>query len=298
MPSLRAKMLNWYIKRNFKRNSESDYKPSEFRRSMEQGARPRIPQSVTIEPNHKIALGEWNIPPNPKADRVILFLHGGGYVFGSPKTHRSLTARLAYEARCKVFSLDYRLAPEYQCPIAIEDALTCYLWLLDAGYAPEQIALCGDSAGAGLCLALFQNLFQKGHPTPASITMYSPYVDLTLSGASIDDNAKSEVMFTRNAFERAVADYSGKIDPSDSRVSPLWGNMTGLPPVQIFASRSEALLDDAIRLDQRISDAGAHSKLILEDGLVHAWPAFAGYLPEANRTISQTARFMKEHWPS
>jgi acetyl esterase/lipase len=213
---------------------------------------------------------------------------------GSPRTHRSVTFSLARSSGCDVFSLDYRLAPEHPCPAALDDAKAAYRWLCDQGVSPRHIAVAGDSAGAGLAVALLHALRSDGDPPPAAAVCYCPFVDLTLGGRSVESNADSEVMFDASAYRRAARAYAGDLPRDDLRVSPLFGDMSDLPPLLIFASTSELLLDDARRLASAVRRDGGIAELRLQRGLAHAWPVFP-ILPEARAAVRATTQFLRVH---
>jgi len=292
MPSIRARFVNWYVERTLKPLLASDIAPPDLRRVIESRGLPLHPKTVAREPVAAPVKGEWQRPPEADADSVIYYLHGGGYVFGSPETHKSLTLSLALEARRNVFALDYRLAPENPCPAAIEDALAGYDWLIAQGYAPRKIAVGGDSAGGGLTLALLQALRARGAETPGAAFLYSPWTDLTLAGASIVSNASEDAMFTPGAIQRGAPMYAGDLPLDDPRVSPLFGSFAGLPPLLVFVSKHEMLYDDSVRLVETARAAGVNVTFHAEPGLVHVWPLFNPLMPEAARDIRKTADFI------
>ncbi len=293
-PSVRARLLNWYLRRTLKRSSETPHDPRRVRLRMEQRPIPHDKAGIDVEPARGEVRGEWQRPSGGEGRHMLLYLHGGGYVFGSPRTHRSLTVPLARASEFDLFSLDYRLAPEHPCPAALDDALRAYRWLVASGGEVTRLAVAGDSAGAGLAIALVQALRDAGDPLPACVVCYCPFVDLSLCSASVHVNAKSEAMFAVDAYRRAASAYAGDLPFTDSRVSPLNGDMTDLPPLQIFASTTEVLLDDAKHLASAAVRAGVETELILKRGLVHAWPVFP-ILPETKATLRATTTFLRKH---
>ncbi|MEL7240125.1 MAG: alpha/beta hydrolase, partial [Planctomycetota bacterium] len=249
MPSIRARLVNQYVRSTLKRLPLHEIEPVKLRRIIERKPIPgTAPRGVDREVVSVPVKGEWHRPAGRSVKRVILYFHGGGYVFGSPTTHRTLTYPLALTADAEVFSLDYRLAPEHPCPAAIEDALAAYQWLRVIGRAPEDIVFAGDSAGGGLALAAMQALVAAGEPLPACAVLYSPYTDLTAEAASLDANAESDDMFQRASFSMGPNYYAANMARNDPRASPLFGDMRGLPPLLVFASTSEMLYDDSARL--------------------------------------------------
>lgn len=297
MTSLRAKLVNLYFRLSFKNKPLHDMEPQTVRKMVEKSPDGPLPKGVTITPENGPIKGEWHEPDalaqDVNRDRVILYCHGGGYVFGSPKTHMAATHGLALHAQCRVFSLDYRLAPENPCPAAIEDAVAAYLWLLEQGVEAKNIAIGGDSAGAGLTLATLQALRDAGHALPACAVLYSPYADLAFTGASIFNNKHSDAMFNMHSMLNSGKFYVGDLSPTDPRCSPLYGDMSGLPPLAVFASREEMLFDDAVRIVEKAKAQGVDVTFLTEETLIHAWPIFYAFMPEAKQAIQYSAAFIK-----
>lgn len=292
MPSLRARLVNRYIRSTFKPLTLPDLDAVTLRRRVERTVVPAWPKFVSIESVRTPVVGEWQRPASAQDGRAIYYLHGGGYVFGSPRTHRALTMRLAAAASAPLFSLDYRMAPEHPCPAAIDDAYAGWRFLVSSGFRPEMIFIGGDSAGGGLALALMQRLRALREPQPGGAFLYSPWTDLAARGAAIVENARSDAMFSEDTIRRGGAKYAGSLALDDPRVSPLYGEFDGLAPLRVFASRSEILRDDSTRLAEKARAAGVDVELTLEDGLVHVWPIFAPLMPESRRTIHETAAFI------
>jgi monoterpene epsilon-lactone hydrolase len=221
---------------------------------------------------------------------VVMYLHGGGYLFGSPKTHRQVLIAMAKAFQAPVYGLDYRLAPEHPFPAAVEDAAKAYQWLL-ARHPEADIVLAGDSAGAGLAIATAVGIRDAGSKLPKAIVAFSPYSDLAVTGASIEANAKSCAMFTPRSIREAAALYLARADARDPRASPLYADLAGLPPMLLFASRHEILRDDTLRLAERASAAGVKVELIVRDRLPHVWPVFVTLLPEARDAFATVSAF-------
>lgn len=229
------------------------------------------------------------------AEVIVLYLHGGGYLFGSPKTHRQVMIAMAKAFRSPCYGLDYRLAPEHPFPAALDDATAAYRWLLTR-HPQAQIVLAGDSAGAGLAIATAVAVRDAGLELPKAIVGFSPYSDLAVTGESVEANAKSCAMFTPRGIREAAAIYLDGANARDPRASPLYADLTGLPPMLLFASRHEILRDDTLRLVERATVAGVKVELIVRDRLPHVWPVFIGLLPEASdafATVSAFARRME-----
>ncbi len=235
---------------------------------------------------------EWVTPDEVTHPGTILFFHGGGYAVCSPRTHRTLTFALAKRTGCRVFSATYRQMPEHVCPAALEDAEAIYDWLQDQGEAPDQITLSGDSSGGGLCLALTQSLIAKGQQSPAKMVLFSPFTDMSGSGASVEENAQTEPMFTRRVYDLVRRIYPRDLTPDDPRHSPLFGSTTGFPPTLIFNSTIEMVRDDGLRMAAKIEQTGGQATALLYPGQIHVWPAFLPILPEANRAMDQAAGFI------
>jgi acetyl esterase/lipase len=189
-----------------------------------------------------------------------------------------------------VYGLDYRLAPEHPFPAAFEDALLAYRWLLEQ-HPNSDIVLAGDSAGAGLAIATALAVRDNHLSAPKAIVGFSPYSDLAVTGASVEANAKSCAMFTPRGVREAAALYLAGADARDPRASPLYGDLSGLPPMLLFASRHEILRDDTLRLAERASAAGVDVELIVRDRLPHVWPVFVTLLPEARDAFAAVKSF-------
>ena len=233
--------------------------------------------------------------PEPDDAGCIFYLHGGGYFAGSPRSHRHLTARLALTTRTRLFSLDYRLAPEHKFPAAVEDAVTAYCWLLDRGEDPARIVIGGDSAGGGLALAALLWIRDAGLPLPAGAFLFSPWTDLAATGDSLVANDESDQMFCGRDVGRFSKVYYGEASPLDPLVSPLYASFHSLPPLRIYASSAEVLLDDSVRLAERAIFDGVPVDLRIWPGLLHAWPVLVRFgIPESMRVVEEVAGFIRE----
>lgn len=293
MPSLRARLVNRYVRRKLKPLPLPDIDANDLRARMEAGAIAILPKNVSIEKVSSPVRGEWQRPANPTPHRTILYLHGGGYFFGSPRLMRPISCRLADLAKAPLFSLDYRLGPEHKCPAATEDAVAAFKWLVGQGVPPNEIYVGGDSAGGGLALAMMQALQESGTALPGGAFLFSPWTDLAARGASIIENDEKCAMFTADTIRRGGVHYAGDMPLDDPRVSPLYGRFEGLPRLFICASTDEVLRDDAVRAAEKARAAGVPVELQIENGLVHVWPIFAPLMPEAMRTLKAVAEFMR-----
>jgi monoterpene epsilon-lactone hydrolase len=238
--------------------------------------------------------GEWIVPDSASENEsVVYYLHGGGYISGSAKTNRPVTIPLARRLKRKVFSLDYRLAPEHHFPAGLDDAVTGYRWLLSNGINPENISVAGDSAGGGMTLALAMRLRNGGEPLPACLVCLSPWTDMTGSGDSITANSERDSMFVAEDIGRYASAYLGTGSRRhDPLASPLLGDFGGLPPLYLEVGENEVLLDDARRVHEKALAAGLTSQLRIVRGVPHGWQFGAPFLPEAKESFEEIARFI------
>ena len=237
--------------------------------------------------------GEWVEAPGAARDRVFLFLHGGGYYRGSAASSRATAARIAAACGARVFSIDYRLAPEHPFPAAVEDAHTAYHWLLDQGIGANRIAVGGISAGGGLTLALLLKLKQAGAPLPAAAIPISAWTDLTQSGESFVSKADIDPAISKDYLDRMAGYYLAGVDPRTPLASPLCGALDGLPPLLIQVGTAETLLDDSRRFADRARSAGVDVTYEAWDDMIHGWHGNGDVLPEANEAIAAIGAFFK-----
>lgn len=232
----------------------------------------------------------------PDADprRAVLYLHGGGYIFGSPLSHNDLGEFLAKSAKVPVYLLDYRLAPEHPFPAPVEDAVAAYRWLLEQDIKPERIAVSGDSAGGGLTLATLFAIRDAKLPMPACGVPLSPWSDLECTGETMVTKAAVDPMVQRDLTRQLADLYApGKLD--NPLVSPLHGDYTGLPPLLIQVGERETLLDDSLRVADRARKAGVDVTLEVEPGQIHVFQIFASRLDEAVAAIDRMGAFIRRH---
>ena len=256
----------------------------------------RVAKDVKCEP---ITAGgvkaEWIVPPNAENDRVILYLHGGGYVMGSINTHRAMVARIARASNAKALALDYRLAPEHPFPAAVDDATAAYRWLLAEGYAPGKIVVSGDSAGGGLTLATLLALRDAGTPMPAAAVPISALSDMEGTGESFKTKAAKDPMVEFAGLNRMAKAYLGDADPKNPLASPLYGDYRGLPPMLIQVGEAEVLLDDSTRVAEKAKAAGVKVELEAWDDMIHVWHVFAKILPEGQQAIDKIGKYVIAH---
>lgn len=289
MPSPQARLIARGLRRLIKPRRFTRKDIPLVRALMHTLTRARLPAGVTAERVKAPVRGEWVRPSQARRGRVLLYLHGGGYICGAPRTHRAITARLARRLGIAVFALDYRLAPEHPYPAALEDALAAWRWLLERGYRADRIWVAGDSAGGGLALALMLAARQERLPLPGACALFSPWTDLACTGAAIAENIDRCAWFMPAQVRFAAGLYAGTAAPTDPLVSPLYGDLAGLPPLILHASDSELLRDDTLRLAERAGAAGVPVTLKLWHGLPHAWPNFAGLMPEGDACLNEAA---------
>ena len=239
------------------------------------------------------APAEWLRPPSAEPGRVVLYLHGGGYVIGSPRSHRHLAAAIASASHASALLLDYRLAPEHPFPAAVDDATAAYRWLLDQGIAPARIVIAGDSAGGGLTVATLLALREARVPLPAGGVCISPWVDLTCGGASYATKADADPIVRRAGVEQMAQAYLGATPPRTPLASPLFADLRGLPPLLIHVGTDEVLLDDAVQLAERARAAGVDATLDTYERMIHVWHWFLPMLDEAQTAVDAIGRFVR-----
>ena len=252
------------------------------------------PAGVTCTPVEAGGVSaEWSVADGADQDKVILYVHGGGYVMGSAGSHRDMTGRLSQAAGARVLSLNYRLAPEHPFPAPVDDALAAYRWLLGQGIQASNIAIAGDSAGGGLALAALLAIRDAGEPVPAAGIGISPWVDMEGTGESMTTRAAVDPVVQKEGLLGMAKLYLGGADPKDPLAAPLHGNLAGLPPLLIQVGDSETLLDDATRITQRARKADVDVTLKIWDEMPHVWHLFAPILPEGRQAIEEIGAFFK-----
>lgn len=238
--------------------------------------------------------GEWIVPRNHN-EAVILYVHGGGFVSCSPAKYRPVTAALARSASMRVFSLDYRIAPEHRFPAALDDAVASYEWLLAQGIRASRIALAGDSAGGGLVLSLLVRARNEGLPLPACAVCSSPWTDLAGTGGSLRSNDGLCATFRPENIPEFAAVYLGGANAVDPYASPVYADLGGLPPVLLQIGSNELLLDDSLRVHEKIKAAQGQSELRIYNDVAHGWQMLAGLVPEAADAVRHAAEFIHRY---
>jgi acetyl esterase/lipase len=293
-PSLRARLLSAYIKLAIKPHSKGGFDVAWARRVLEKPVvRTRITDRILVEPVRIGALAAEAVQPRrPDAGRTILYLHGGGYYFGSSLGYRAITFALAEAARARVVTPDYRRAPEHPFPAALADAVAAARGLYASGVSPSALAICGDSAGGGLALGVLTRLRDAGEPLPACAALFSPWTDLAATGDSLRRNGRCDPLFHSDCIAADARHYLGGEDPCNPEVSPLYADLGGLPPLLIQVSRTEVLLDDSLRLARKAHSSGVDVRCEVWTDLPHVWHLQHGLLPEACAAIGEAARFI------
>jgi len=231
-----------------------------------------------------------------RRDRNVLYLHGGGYTSGSFGCYRHLTWRVAAATRAPVLIVDYRLAPEHPFPAAVEDAVSAYRWLLADGADPRQLAIVGDSAGGGLAFATVLKLRDEGVALPAAIVAVSPWTDLALTGESLRRHARSDPMMNSENIATLALCYLAGADPRTPFASPFYGDLTAFPSTLIQVGSDEVLLDDAVRMADKLRAGGNHAELEIWPRMPHVWHLFAPLLPEAHKAIKRIGTFVRDRF--
>ena len=253
-----------------------------------------LPEDVACDPSSVGSVPvEWISSPSVSPDRVVLYLHGGGYTIGSISTHRVLMESIGRAAGARVLAVDYRLAPENPFPAAIEDAVACWRFLLERGLDASNCAIAGDSAGGGLTLATLLELRRESLPLPGAVALLSPWTDLTGSGDSVISRAELDPMVTAAGLHMMARAYAGDTDPADPLVSPLFADLEGLPPLLIQVGTSEILLDDSSRLAERARVAGVEVQYEEWEDMLHVFQ-FLPSLAESGRAIEGIGSFIRD----
>ena len=305
MQSLKSKiilglMVNRHLLRGKLRKQPFDPSPEgvrQLRQQTENGAKMfgKLPVEVEIVP---VRIGEmyaeWMKLPTNNQQKAMLYFHGGMYVTGSPQSHRPHVYKFVKGSGVNALVFDYRLAPEHPFPAALDDAVMAYRYLWDQGFEPQNIVFAGDSAGAGLCLAALLAIKDKGLELPAAAAVLSPWTDLARTGESYVTNVE-KCLSPKGSSENASEFYAGNNDKKNPFISPLYGNLAGLPPLHISAGSNEILRDDSIRFAQKAKDAGVEVTLLIGEGMCHCYPAFGNLFRESKLAMSEVCTHLKFH---
>ena len=256
----------------------------------------KIPSDISVEPAQLGQIrGEWVRVADTKPPRILLYLHGGGFVAGSPEGHRPLVARLCRAAEAAAFSLDYRLGPEFPFPAGLRDAVDSYRILIGKGISPESIVIVGDGAGGGLAFSTIMAIRNAGMPMPAACAAISPWADLTLSGWSMLQHRESDSVLSWDILFVSARHYLNGANPGDPYASPALGNLRDFPPIMVHAGSLELLRDDAARLGELAAQAGVPVSVEVYDGQHHLFQG--GSTSDAKVSLGRIGQFIRGRTP-
>jgi monoterpene epsilon-lactone hydrolase len=308
MPSLQSRLIyfiirNRHLLRLRLKREAWDWNTSiaRFRQECEEtnDRMARMPQGIQVTPTPIDTLptglsAEWIRPDQAEKDKVIFYIHGGGFVSGSCNDHRSMVAKIVKGSGIAALLFEYRLAPEHPFPAALEDTLAAYRWLLAQEVAPEQIVIVGESAGAGLGLATLLALRDQDMPIPAAAVAMSPMTDLKLTGES--HRTKANMCISPPGMSIVCSKYyAGENDPTLPWMSPLYGDLHRLPPLLIYVGEYEILLDDSTRFAAKAQAAGVEVTLRVGERMIHCYPLMAPPFPEATQALEEICAFIQMH---
>ena len=295
MASPQAESLKAAMRRFRQSNAEADPTLEERRAGTEMLATMATePDGVRYEDVDAGGIpAQWIVPDGADETRVIHYVHGGGYVLCSMRTHSRMVGHIAKAVGCRALNVDYRLAPEHPHPAAVSDSVTAYRWLLDQGIAPEHIAISGDSAGGGLAVATLVKLRDDGVALPAAAVPMSPWVDLEATGESMTTRADVDIIVDEVGIKWMAEQFLAGSDARHPHAAPLWADLTGLPPMYIQVGDEETLLDDSVRLTERAGAAGVEVRLDVFPEMQHVFQATAGNLPEADDAIARIGEWLR-----
>jgi epsilon-lactone hydrolase len=283
-----------FRKRPFGRDIESVLA---FREKCEKGAErfARIPEGITIKREViNMVLSEWIIPADAAGNKLIFYVHGGGYVSGSCNDHRAVVSKMAERTGITNLLYEYGLAPENPFPAALNDSLNVYRAVLDKGYKPEDIIMMGESAGGGLCLAILLALKDKNIPLPKAAVAITPWTDLSCSGDSYRTKNKVSVA-PLNCWQVFSHYYVAKNEVRNPYISPLFGNLKGLPPIYINAGEADELFDDGKRFFEKAKSEGVDITFKGGKGMIHCYPLLAPMFREATEAMNEIVAFILSH---
>jgi acetyl esterase/lipase len=292
---LLSALLRWQRNASLQLTAEHRLKRARKFMAAERG---RVKPSIAVRKDSIAGVAvEWVVPKSRLEDPqtpLCLYFHGGGFVMGGPNSHRDMAACLAEKAGIRMLMVDYRLAPEHPFPAALDDCLAVYQALLAQGIPTHGLLLGGDSAGGNLALATLQTVRDRKLPLPLAFFLFSPWLDLANRAPSFASNAASDVMLSAQILNDAALLYTHGTAVSDPRLSPILGDMAGLPPCYMVVSQTEVLRDDALGLHRKLVDQGGHSTCVEWPDTPHAFPVLARLLPEARKALAQTAAFIAQ----
>jgi epsilon-lactone hydrolase len=278
-------LMEWMVKKNLDECAS-------YRRNLELFSKliPRLKNVSYRQENLGNIPAQWITPKKVQSDKLLYYLHGGGYLVGSMNTHRRLVSKISREAGIRAVGINYRLAPEHVFPAAVEDSVNGYQILLEKGYSPDKIVIAGDSAGGGLAISTLVSLKEKGLPMPAAAVCLSPWTDLEATGKTNINGCEDILDYSKVKLVAQL--YTGNKNLRHPLASPIYADLSGLPPLYIQVGSSEVLLDDAVRLHKKALAYGVNSLLEEWKGLFHVWHAYDFILPEASTAIKKIAAFI------
>jgi epsilon-lactone hydrolase len=250
------------------------------------------PEGVTYEEAYSVD-GLWATPKNWDGQSAIMYLYGGGYVISSPHSQRKFAGHLANASGARALVPRYSLAPERPFPSAVEDAAADYRWLLKAGHRPERVVIAGASSAGGLTVATMLKLREDGQPLPAGGVPISPWADLACTGETLETNATADLTATKAGLQRMAGQYLHGADPRTPLASPLYADLSGLPPLLIVVGGDEALLDDSVRLARSAGMAGVDVTLYIGGSMQHVFPIYCGVMPEADAAVMMIGEWIR-----
>lgn len=236
----------------------------------------------------------WLIPPGCDEKRMVVYIHGGGFIAGSINSHKDLASRIATESCSKLLIFNYRLAPEYPFPAGLNDVCSVYNWVVDTFSKTHSINLAGDSAGGGLAVSLIGDLMAKSRPLPDSIVLMSPWVDLECKSASFESNENKDFMLTRHTLMTTAGYYTDQ-ELSHPLISPINNRFDTMPPTLIQVGANEVLLEDSNLLAEKIRKENRNVELEVWDGMFHVWQYFSKYLSEGKEAVTRLGEFIQKH---
>jgi epsilon-lactone hydrolase len=274
---------------------DENFSVEAFRKSVDDASKKsnRIPENVRIEPvKVQDMVAEWIIADGAPAEKVIFYIHGGGFMSGSCLTHRGHVAKFVAGSGIKALLFEYRLAPEHPYPAAVDDCVAAYRWLLDQGYSPSNVVICGESAGGTLTLATLVALRDLGIPLPNAGVSMSPVTDLTCSAPSFTTNFKNDIA-PFNSWIIWTRYYIADNDPALPWLSPQMADLSGLPPLLLIVGSHEIHLDDTVNFAKKAERQGTEVTLVVAEGMVHAFPLLSPLFPEAKQAMADICAYIR-----
>jgi len=304
MPSLRSRFFVFVLRHRHllkckrrRTNVDENTPVAQLRDEVERGADffGKLPPGCTLEGVYIDGLeGEWMLPPDTAKDRAVLYFHGGGLVMGSIRAHRGIVSRFVKGSGVPALVINYALAPEHPFPAGLNDAVKAYEYLLSLAINPNRIVFMGDSGGGNLCLAALLACRERALPMPAGAVTLSAWTDLTNSSPSYTSNAEKDTLCWPDAQRVFAEYYTAGQDANNPLISPVFGDLSGLPPLLLYAGGDELLRDDSVRFAEKAEKSGVDVTLHVGEGLFHCYPAVGPLFPEAKEAIERICRFVRK----